>query len=236
MRLVATLAALVLLCGCAWPGQARRAREQQWALDVLLGAESGARRSGVVRWRSPVRFLLVDPDHRLEDAVEAAHAQLVAALQDLHVLELEVVGSSDRRIGQPGFVTVFSVAPRAAGELARRLGAAAPAPAADGWFSITWNAGYELTRALVFIDPDLERRWLRHTALEEMFQALGPSNDSGLLADSLVYESERAFGSRDRLSRADADLLRALYGRLEPGAGAAAIVAAMATPQASAGR
>ena len=227
-RLLMPLVCLGLLFGCAWPSQARRELEQQWAVDVLLGAESGARRAGVVRWRGPVRFLLVDPDPRLQRAVEAAYAQLCAALGDLHRLEFEVVGSSDLRVGQPGFVTIFAVAPREAGELAQRLGAMPPGPAADGWFSIAWNAGYELTRALVFIDPKLERRWLRHTALEELFQALGPSNDSSLLPDSLIYEGERSFGSSDRLARVDAAVLRALYGRLEPGAGAEAIVAALA--------
>ena len=52
--------------------------------------------------------------------------------------------------------------------------------------------------------------------------------DSSLLPDSLVYEGERSFGSSDRLARVDAAVLRALYGRLEPGADADAIVAAMA--------
>ena len=102
-----------------------------------------------------------------------------------------------------------------------------PGANADGWFTISWNQSYELTRAVGFIDPSLEQRWLRHTALEEMFQALGPSNDSGLIADSLVYESDREFGSSERLGRVDREVLRMLYAELSPGSSQADIRQAM---------
>jgi len=218
---------LWLLAACAAPAPVERGVEQRWATDVLLGAESGQRRAGVVRWNAPVRFLVVEAGERFRRAVDRAFADLRRALDGVHQIELEYVHQRDARIGQDGFVTVFPVAPGQAGQLARELGAMSPSAVADGWFTIAWNAQFELTRGLVFVDPALEPRWLRHTALEEMFQALGPSNDSGLLRDSLVYEGEHGYGSHQRLARVDREVLRLLYGVLEPGAGAGEIVRAM---------
>lgn len=216
-----------LLGGCASMRDERASIERRWAVDVLLGAESGARREGVVRWRRPIRFLVVDAGARLKRAVDRAFTQLRVALAGVHDLGLEHVGSSDVRIGRPGFVTVFGVAPGEADQLASSHGALPPGRGADGWFTITWNGDFELTRALVFIDPALELRWLRHTALEELYQALGPSNDSGLVRDSLLYERPDDFGCHDLLGRVDLEVLQLLYRELEPGAGREEIHAAM---------
>ena len=226
-RPLALVLPLLLLGACVSTTNVRRGLERQWAADVLLGAESGGSREGVVRWRKPVQFLVVDAAPRFRVAIESAFAQLQAALAGVHLVHLEYVDSWDERIGQQGFVTVFATAPSEAAELARRFGAMKPGANADGWFTISWNQSYELTRAVVFIDPSLEQRWLRHTALEEMFQALGPSNDSGLIADSLVYESDREFGSSERLGRVDREVLRMLYAELSPGSSQADIRHAM---------
>lgn len=225
-RFSATALPLALLAACAAP-PVERDVERQWATDVLLGAESGDRRPGVVRWSRPVRFLVVEAGQRFRRAIDRAFEDLTAALDGVHRIELEYVHRRDVRIGQDGFVTVFPVAPCQAGQLAAELGAMAPSADADGWFTIAWNPAFELTRALVFVDPALEPRWLRHTALEEMFQALGPSNDSGLLRDSLVYEGAQGYGSHQRLARVDREVLRLLYGSLRPGADAVEIARAM---------
>ena len=208
---------LIMLGACLSMSNMRRGLERQWAEDVLLGAESGPDRDGVVRWRRPVTFLVVDAEARFRTAIDRAFVQLEQALDGVHAVQLEYVGSQDRRVGVEGYVTVFAKAPAEAAGLAADLGVVSPAVDADGWFTITWNDAYELTRGLVFINPDLEQRWLRHTALEELFQALGPSNDSGLLGESLLYESEQAFGSSERLARVDREVLKLLYGALRPG-------------------
>ncbi len=212
---------LSLLAGCV--SADRRRLETRWAVDVLLGAESGERRSGVVRWTRPVTYLLVDVPDRVERAARSAGAALGEALEGLHELSLAFVPRYDERIGQPGYVTVFSVAPRDARSLALAYGVPTPAAAADGWFSIRWNERWELESAVVFVDPALAPQWLRHTVLEEMFQVLGASNDSPLLTDSVVFEGRDQYGSQDQLARIDREVLRALYGRLSPGDGAAAI-------------
>jgi len=217
---------LALLAGCV--GADRRRLEARWAVDVLLGAESGGKRTGVVRWTQPVTYLIVDADARVERAARDAGAELGEALDGFHRLSLAFVPRYDERIGQPGYVTVFPVAPRDAGSVALAYGVPTPAAEADGWFSIRWNQRWELQRAIVFVDPGLEIRWLRHTMLEEMFQVLGASNDSPLLQDSVVFEGRQSFGSRDRLARIDRDVLQALYGRLDPGADADAIRRAVA--------
>ncbi|MCK5940405.1 MAG: hypothetical protein KAI24_00435, partial [Planctomycetes bacterium] len=128
----------MLLATCVAAPPRDRALEEQWATDVLLGAESGRARVGVVRWTAPVRFLVIEPPSRFRRAVELAFAELQAALHGLHVLELEYVRRDDARIGRDGCVTVFPVAPGMAAALAAEHGALAPAAQADGWFTIAW--------------------------------------------------------------------------------------------------
>lgn len=210
------LLTLLTVLGCVSSSQSLPL-EVAWARCVLLGSEVGDRRDAVVRWTHPVRFLVVGAPVRVQRAVERAFGQLQAVLQGVQQLELEHVDGRDARVGQDGFITVFATAPRHAEELARRHGAQHPMAAADGWFTISWNPRHELIRAVVFVDPDLDEHWLRHTALEEMFQALGPSNDSARIRDSLVFEGGVATGSHTRLARVDEQVLRLLYRELEPG-------------------
>lgn len=212
--------------GCAGPPTHADALEARWACDVLLGREAGDARDALVRWRQPVRYLIVGAGPAARQAVAAAFLQLRAALAGVHDVALEFAGADDARAGDDGFVSVFFVAPHAAGALAARFGLA-PAVDADGWFRIDWNERFELTRGIVLIDPDLDDRWLRHTALEELFQVLGPGNDSALLTDSVVYDGAGARGSRATLSPADRQLLTLLYRDLEPGDRAAEVLAAM---------
>jgi hypothetical protein len=63
----------------------------------------------------------------------------------------------------------------------------------------------------VFVDPDLIDKWLRHTALEEKFQAFGPSNDSPATRDSLLFESDTLAGTHERLGHVDGQVLWLLY-------------------------
>jgi hypothetical protein len=86
---------------------------------------------------------------------------------------------------------------------------------------------FGLIRAVVFVDPDLTDKWLRHTALEEKFQALGPSNDSPATRDSLLFESDTLAGTHERLGHVDGQVLWLLYNGLRPGDGAVKIQRAM---------
>lgn len=207
---------LFLLGACVSPRPAVRL-ELDWARTVLLGAESGDARTGVVRWAQPVRFLVVAAPVRMQLAAEEAFRQLQAVLRGVHELELHYVHESDPRVGQDGFVSIFPTAPRNAGVLAARYDAQPPSATADGWFTIVWNLRFELTRAVVFVDPLLDEHWLRHTVLEEMFQSLGPSNDSPRIRDSLLFEGGAAVGSHTRLARVDQQVLSLLYHDLRPG-------------------
>ena len=201
--------------------------EVTWARDVLLGSEVGDGRPGVVRWPHPIHFLLVAAPERVQLAVASAFDQLQEALAGVQRLKLEYVDERDPRIGQDHFITMFATAPDHAGLLAERHGAQPPDVLADGWFTIIWNLQYELTRAIVFVDPELEQARLRHTALEEMFQVLGPSNDSGRIRDSLVFERGFSVGGRTSLATVDAKVLVLLYEDLSPGDNAADIERAM---------
>ena len=201
--------------------------EFDWAKSVLLGTEVGDARDAVVRWQKPIQYLVVAAPSNVRRAIDEAFAKLQQALSGTHRVELEHVAASDVRIGGDGFITVFAKAPRHAAALAKQHGAQPPQPAADGWFTIVWNHKFELTRAVVFVDPDLTEKWLRHTALEEMFQALGPSNDSPVIRDSLLFESSTMAGSHDGLARVDQQVLWLLYRGLQPGDRATEIERAM---------
>ncbi len=206
------------LWGClAADAQRGTRKEYAWAKQVLLGSEIGDQRGVVVRWQLPVHYLIVSPPPRFQAAVEDAFRLLSESLAGSHAFTLEHVTERDHRIGKDGYVTVFPKAPRHATALASLHGAQKPHPNADGWFTIVWNGRFELTRGLVFVDPYLPEKWLRHTALEEMFQALGPSNDSPRIRDSLVFESSSMAGSNDYLARVDIEILRLLYEGLKPG-------------------
>ena len=201
--------------------------EQDWVEEVLLGRESGDVRNAVVRWATPVRFLLVAAPQRVQRAVEHAFSCLDEAIGDAHDLQLVQVAEDDPRIGKVGYVTIFAAAPRQAGALALQHGAQSPEPDADGWFTIVWNPRLELLRAVVFLDPELDEPWLRDTALEEMFQSLGPSNDSPRIQDSLLFESSKLVGCLDHLARVDRQVLRLLYCELKPGDKSEQILEAM---------
>lgn len=206
------------LWGCLAADTQRGPRkEYAWAKQVLLGSEIGDQRRVVVRWQLPVHYLVVSPPPRFQAAVDDAFRLLSESLAGSHALTLEYVTKRDHRIGKDGYVTVFPKAPKHATALASLHGAQKPHPNADGWFTILWNRRFELTRGVVFIDPYLPDKWLRHTALEEMFQALGPSNDSSRIRDSLVFESSSMAGSMDHLARVDIEILRLLYTGLKPG-------------------
>jgi len=213
---------MLLFGGCVSHAQ-RMQRELEWAQSVLLGAEMGDARTGVVRWVQPIHFLVVAAPGSVQVAVECAVGELRAALGDIRDLEVEYVGERDPRIGRDGYITVFATAPQQAGALAKEHGAQQPALPADGWFTILWNGQFELTRGLVFLDPALDSARLQHTVLEEMFQALGPCNDSGRIQDSLVYERGFDAGKRTSLGRVDRLLLALLYRDLSPGDDARAI-------------
>ena len=218
----------LVLAGCvaASPFGARN-REYDWARNVLLGAEVGDVRSSVVRWQHPARYLVVEAPPRVQRAVDKAFSRLQEALRGSLQMEIEHVTADDARIGTEGYITMFAIAPRDAAAVAEQYGAQTPQADADGWFTIVWNRSFELTRAVVFIAPNLRDRWLRHTALEEMFQALGPSNDSAMIQDSLLFESSTLAGSHDYLARVDRQVLQLLYKGLQPGDQASEIEQAM---------
>lgn len=226
-QLTALLACMLVLGCCATQPLRVANLDELWAKDVLLGTEAGDARDAVVRWCQPVHYLLVAAPERVQQAVTRAFDLLQGALAKTQTLSLDTVPDDDARIGQDGYVTIFAVPPRRAATLAATHGAQTPQPDADGWFTIIWNRRFELTRAVVFLDPDLSDVWLRHTALEELFQVLGPSNDSPRIANSLVFESATLAGSKDVLAPVDLQVLHLLYRDLRPGDRAAEIEQAM---------
>ena len=216
------------IAGCSAPPPPLRAVvEHEWVTSVLLGREAGDSRDVVTRWQRPVHYLAVDVEPRLRPVLDGAVAQIRAALAGMHAVTVEYVRASDPRLGLVGYANVWFVAPGRAARLAAAYGLYEPGADADGWFTLEWNAAFELERAFVFVDPDLDDAWLRHTVLEELFQVLGIANDSPLLADTVVFEGASLAGSHTELSARDRQLLRLLYRELAPGATAGDIAAAM---------
>ena len=209
---------MTVLAACYSPSLGEmRTLTGRWVKSVLLGTEVGHARDSVVRWVRPVRYLFVDAPQRVRLAANSSFGQLQKTLAGAHRLELEYVERGDPRLGRSGYITVFSKAPRDARYLAQIHQVYEPASQADGWFTINWNEHFELTRAVVFVDPARDDRWLYHTVLGEMYQTLGPSNDSALVRDSLLFEGGNVAGSLDQLTQLDEQVLSLLYVELQPG-------------------
>jgi hypothetical protein len=97
-----------------------------------------------------------------------------------------------------------------------------------GFFWTFWNREHEIYGAVVLLASDrLAGPELRHFALEEVAQALGPSNDSPRFADSIFYAKRADGGRATELSDLDKKLLVFLYNHVPPGAGRAEVRAAL---------
>ncbi|MGE3805047.1 MAG: DUF2927 domain-containing protein, partial [Gemmataceae bacterium] len=99
-----------------------------------------------------------------------------------------------------------------------------------GYFHLSWNGKFELTKAYVLIAKDkLEGKKLRHFLLEEITQSLGPASDSPAFPDSIFFQNGADGGNAERLSDLDQKLLRFFYNHLKPGAKADDVRAALKT-------
>ena len=65
----------------------------------------------------------------------------------------------------------------------------------------------------------MDREEIRSILFEEIFQALGPLNDTAIYQDSLLFETEDYAPMHKTLSPRDKKLLRFLYLHLKPGDG-----------------
>ena len=83
------------------------------------------------------------------------------------------------------------------------------------FFALKWDAEFRITEATVLVSTDyFNGKRLEHVVLEEMIQALGPTNDSSKFKNSVFYSGSE--GPRE-LNWRDQAVLEVLYSRLKPG-------------------
>lgn len=90
---------------------------------------------------------------------------------------------------------------------------------ARGYGFLKISDDWSLKRAAVWASVDYEQKEIRSILPEEIFQALGPANDSAIYPDSLLFETEDYAPMHKTLSARDKKLLRFLYLHLNPGDG-----------------
>lgn len=191
--------------------------DQEWqhVARVLLRGEFEYRAPTVARYAKPVRIGLLDAT--AED--RAAVAELVA---DLNVL---VAGSGVAfSIGEFGKSEISAGFESLAAfpNVARFLNL----PYVPGNSGVFWPYAMEdgaLAGATILISNDSSGSLRRHIIFEEIYQSLGPHNDSPLYPESIVYERDGDGGSATRLADIDRKLLRFLYLHLKPGDGIAEV-------------
>jgi len=103
-------------------------------------------------------------------------------------------------------------------EIAKIMGCGGPTEA-RGYLCFRYREDRSLKRAAVWASEDYDQKEIRSILLEEIFQALGPVNDSAIYPDSLVFETEDYAPMYKTLSARDRKLLRFLYLHLKPGDG-----------------
>ena len=83
------------------------------------------------------------------------------------------------------------------------------------FFALKWDAEYRITEATVLVSTDhFHGKRLEHVVLEEITQALGPTNDSDKIKDSIFYSGSEG---PEILNWRDQAVLEVLYSRLKPG-------------------
>ncbi|MFQ6018985.1 MAG: DUF2927 domain-containing protein [Kiloniellaceae bacterium] len=86
-----------------------------------------------------------------------------------------------------------------------------------GFFWVYPDDRYEIGSAAVLIAQELTGDARKYAIMQEVIQALGPTNDSPLYPDSIFYERRGVGLIKTTLAPIDRKLLRFLYTHLEPG-------------------
>lgn len=208
--ILAFLAASYLLSLDDYRGR-QKYKEWRFVREVLLYSKSGKRMERLTRWTLSPKIDFASNNEKdqalFNDVVSELNAVLAGTGYQLIV-------------GYPGpwapnilaMVGKESLIP----EIAGIMGCEGQGDA-RGYLCIRFREDRSLKRAAVWASEDYDQEEIRSILLEEIFQALGPSNDSAIYQDSLLFETEDYAPMYKTLSPRDKKLLRFLYTHLKPG-------------------
>jgi hypothetical protein len=215
-RLFVLLAAISLLGSvqlspaAAEPDQ----RTLRWLQEVLLGPEYGGDGRRCARWTRQPTLSTYYANREQSELV----ADVVAELND--VLSQTSIGGIALLAPQhdAADIRVYFVPLSRFPSLAAQLGF--PYSNKDiGYFWDFWDDSHRIQRAYVLLASDrLKGRQLRHFALEEITQSLGPMSDSSIYPQSAFYANGDDGGDAQHLGALDRKALHLLYAWLRPGA------------------
>ena len=183
-------------------------------VSVLTRSEYGDHRRAVVRWQESPRLAILGGDE-----VTRLMAQEVAA--ELSALLSAAAGLAIVPVDDPAEATMrLYLGSREALAAAAMKEGFQYIPGNNAMFWASWDSRGVISRATILLSEDPRRppAHTRHLLLEELTQSLGMMNDSDRFPESVVFETERDFGSATTLGFIDQQTLLLLYGHLSPGA------------------
>jgi hypothetical protein len=190
-------------------------REWKHIVRVLLRAEYGYRTPLVRRWMTPIKLRLLFAVQQDRDVVDDL-------VNDINTLIAESgVGLSVGDFKLPS-VSVSFLSQNVFSEVAEKT-EIDYRPGNLGWFYTEGGQDGAVKVGVILIADELAGVLRRHAIQEEIYQVLGPFNDSPLYTDSIVYETDDDGARASRLSDLDRKLLRFLYLYLKPGDDIAAL-------------
>ena len=188
-------------------------KEGRFVREVLLYSESDIGIERITRWTVSPKVDFVSNNENDQALFNDVVSELNAVLDGTGYQLI---------VGYPGpwAPQIFAMVGKESRmpEIAGIMGCDGSAPA-RGFGCLKINDDWSLKRAAVWASVDYEQKEIRSILLEEIFQALGPSNDSAIYPDSLVFETEDYAPMYKTLSPRDKMLLRFLYLHLKPGDG-----------------
>ncbi len=186
-----------------------RKKFSKWATQVLLKPEYGNAKSAVRRWKSPPRISIFGGDEKHKKIVESSIKKINSVLGQTRFGKIKLVDDDD----QEAELRVYLTSVRNFLAIAKKHEFKIP-QYNEGYFALKWDSKNELLEGQVLIAIDrLRGQQLEHIVLEEITQALGPTNDSDMFRSSIFF-SGRSFPTD--LSERDKILLKMLYTNLKP--------------------
>lgn len=197
-------------------------RTVRWLQEVLLGPEYGGDGRLCTRWTHQPTLSTYYANPEQSELVADLVGELNDVLAQTSIEGIALLPPQDNAAD----IRVYFVPLARFRSLSAELGF--PYSGRDhGYFWGFWDHSHRLQQAHILLATDiLKGRHLRHFALEEITQSLGPMSDSAIYPDSAFYANGRDGGDAQHLSALDRKALYLLYAWLRPGDGRDELLAA----------
>jgi hypothetical protein len=184
-------------------------KEQQVFLDISFGSEFGKPSERIRKWTNDIRIFVPEPIPELEAELN----NIISEINQLsETIQLSIVQTPD----SSNLLVFFGRAIVYA--LQYEPSAIDLIDSNNGLFSVNWNPKtFEIFKGSVCVDIQKEQNLdcQKHLLREELTQALGMMNDSGVYEESIFYSAYTCSPSYSELDRQF--IQNFLSGRIEKG-------------------